>query len=166
MPRTVISRSPRQCTAEERATLVALVVKGGEVKERYAVRGIDHADTLVWVRDESGIYGIAAIKNPTMGHRDDVFKSAGIAERSSDFALEFGYAFVEESRRGQGDGRDLMIAAMKALGKRAAFATARVANDKITKILGHNDFEVLGHEYPSDDDPSRLLRLFVRRAQE
>jgi predicted GNAT family N-acyltransferase len=78
--------------------------------------------------------------------------------------LEFGYAFVEEDRRGNGDGRDLMIAAMEALGKRAAFATARVTNDRITKILGLNNFEIVGREYPSDDDSSRLLRLFVRPA--
>jgi hypothetical protein len=139
-------------------------VKGGEVRRKYAVHGIDHADTLLWLQDDNGIYGIAAIKNPSDDHRIGVFEKAGVAHRSLEFMLEFGYAFVEDGRRGNGDGRDLMIVAMEALGKRTAFATARVTNDRITKILGLNNFKIIGREYPSDDDPSRLLRIFVRPA--
>lgn len=165
MLKAIVVRSPDKCSTEERAILVALVVKGGEVKERYAVQGVDHADTLLWLQDEKGVYGVAAIKNPTDHHRMGVFEKAGVAGRSSEVALEFGYAFVEEDRRGNGDGRALMIAAMEALGSRAAFATARVANDKITRILARNNFEIVGREYPSDEDPLRFLRLFVRPAQ-
>jgi hypothetical protein len=63
-----------------------------------------------------------------------------------------------------GEGLAHVAGAMEALGKRAAFATARVTNDRITKILELNNFEIVGREYPSDDDSSRLLRLFVRPA--
>jgi predicted GNAT family N-acyltransferase len=140
-------------------------VKGGEVKEKYAVEGAAHADTLLWFQDKNGMYGVAAIKRPSETHHKGVFEKAGVADLSPEFSLEFGYVYVEEDRRKQGEGRELMLAAMKALGGRAAFATARAANDKITKMLEKNDFKIVGHEYSSDDDPSRMLRLFVRAAR-
>jgi hypothetical protein len=160
--REVVVRSPDQCSEAEQAAFVALVVKGGEVKEKYAVEGTAHADTLLWLQDANGMYGVAAIKKPRETHRKGVFENAGVSDLSSEFPLEYGYAFVEDGRRGRGEGRALMLAAMKALGSRAAFATARATNDKITKMLEKNDFKIVGNEYRSDEDPLRMLRLFVR----
>lgn len=163
--RKIVARSPDQCSEAERAAFVALVVKGGEVKEKYAVEGTAHADTLLWLQDKNGMYGVAAIKRPRETHHEGVFEKAGVADLSPEFSLEFGYAFVEKDRRERGEGRALMLAAMKALGSRAAFATARAANEKITKMLEKNEFKIVGHEYRSDDEPSRMLRLFVRPAK-
>ncbi len=83
---------------------------------------------------------------------------------AGDFPLEFGYLCVEETQQGNGYGPALVEKSIQCRRAEGIFATVRVDNDRMHKILPANGFALTGVDYTSQRDPLRRLRLFIRHA--
>ena len=77
MPPKLYRKAPAECSPAERAEFAALVCKGGEVNSKGFDARISLAAQLVFLKGDTNLLGIAAIKNPLSGYRIFVSKNAG-----------------------------------------------------------------------------------------
>ena len=76
-PPKLYRKAPAECSPAERAEFAALVCKGGEVNSKGFDARISLAAQLVFLKGDTNLLGIAAIKNPLSGYRIFVSKNAG-----------------------------------------------------------------------------------------
>jgi predicted GNAT family N-acyltransferase len=155
------SARPTDLSAADRAEFAALVRKGGEVKAEGLEDRIDRAASLVLLRHDGQLIGIAAVKNPYQSYRAKIARKSGIELPSDRFPFELGWVFVDEAFRGRHLSRNLVACALDFIDDVGIFATSRADNANMHRTMNHFGFEAQGRDFHSDGGDYQL-RLFVR----
>ena len=138
-----------------------LVRAGGEDESEGLERRVQQAKSLVFLKVDKQIVGVAAIKQPRNTYRDRVFRSAGVREAACQFQLELGYIFVKPEYRGQRYSYVLSVLAMSQADRKAIYATTRQNNLLMKKTLERLEFRCVGDSWQSDIDENNRLVLYV-----
>jgi predicted GNAT family N-acyltransferase len=157
----ISTKSPQQCSASELSDFTTLVLAGGEVIEKNLRSRVLEALALCFLRENSCLIGIAALKNPSTEYRTSVFKKARATASASEYPYELGWLFVVPSARGRKLSHSLVQAAVNHAAQAQVFATSRTANPAIHAPLMAASFAKHGNEYASNRGPHRLA-LFLR----
>ncbi len=161
MPIERTRRIPVECTDVELAEFCNLVREEGQVIDAGLKDRVKQARWLVFLHDGRTLAGIAAIKQPSTGYRDRVFRSAGLSDLGHTYELELGYVVVAKTHQSQGYSRDLVRVALDGFGTTPLFATSRIDKERMHKTLRRFCFTPVGVDYASDEEGSHV-RLFVR----
>lgn len=148
------------------AAFVELVISEGEVNPYYLRERVENARTLVMLYDEGVLVGTAAIKNPEPDYRVGVFDKAASDLSASTYSVELGYVVVAKSHRGQKLSWKLADAALPFVGTEQVFATTRMDNEAMHRVLPAREFIASGKPYDSIEHPGSHIRLFVREKPE
>ena len=154
-------KKPLDCAEGEVRDFAKLVEEGGEVAHGVE-RRLKTAISLGLVRYEKELIGTAAVKSPIPRYRDSVFRKAKAAVEPGDFALELGWIFLARDHRSKGQMRPLIETLLKANQGFGIFATTRVSNEKMQRILTHQGFVRHGDHYASDQNTDDAIILFIR----
>ena len=155
-----VVKAPSNCTRDEIKDFTTLAIKGGEVIRNGLEERIDRAHLLGFCYDGETLIGIAALKKPNEGYRDDVFAKAASPCNAESFDKEIGWAFTDDRYRGQGVCSTLLHDLMKDFAHRNVFATSRSTNKGIHRILGRLGFVQSGNAYPGRNEE---IYLFVNK---
>jgi GNAT superfamily N-acetyltransferase len=153
---------PSDMTADERQEFADLVRLGGEVATQGLPERIDRAITLITLRKDEALVGVAAIKAPSDDYRHDQFTKAGVPERANDYPTELGWIVVHEQYRGEGYARMLVETALAAAVDNGVYATTK--SESIRHILPDYGFIIQGSGYASELEPDVQLTLLARLA--
>lgn len=142
-----------------------LVVSEGEVDAHQLRERIENSRALVMIYDDAILVGTAAIKNPGPEYRNGVFEKAKSTQLASSHPIELGYVVVAKSHRGLKLSWRLADAALPFVGPDPIFATTRVDNIAMNRVLPARGFISSGGPYESIEHPGSHIRLYVRRGQ-
>lgn len=156
-------KAPSECSPSELAAFAACVREGGEVASDGLDELIQNATRLVFCQNESGLIGVAAIKNPRDSYRFKISKRANVQLARDTWPHELGWVFVVPSGRGQGLSKSLVACATDNLGS-AVFATSRTDNVYMHATLRGVGFVAMGDPYKSDKG-EHSLQLFALDAK-
>lgn len=154
-------KKPAECSGAELEDLANLIKEGGEVVDGIKAR-LKRADALGLIRYEKTLVGCGALKKPAVAYRKSVFVKAKATASSDDFSRELGWIFIKEKNRSKGQIRPLVETLLKVAGDRGVFATTRRSNEKMQRILEHQEFVRHSECYSSTQSPGEELMLFVR----
>lgn len=154
-------KRPGVCSKEEISAFCSAVRNGGEVSSKGLDERVRRAQALVFLYVDGTIVGVAALKQPGVAYRNDVFRKAEVPRIAGQFSLELGWVYVFPKHRGKGYSEVLSSAAVAQSGGAPVFATTRVDNTPMQKTLERVDFERVGHSYRSTRGDYRL-QLYVR----
>lgn len=161
---TVISiavRPPGDFGDREIDDFVSLVLAGAEVS-RGGLRGrVMKAHCLAFMRRNSCLIGVAALKRPELGYRTRVTKGAGVPIPRDTFEFELGWVFILPSARGAELSFPLCESAVRAANKAGIFATSRASNARMHATMEKLGFLRAGSKWASKQ-VNDSLRLFVR----
>lgn len=138
-----------------------LVNDGGEVDAAAVRSGAARAKVLAFAYMDGTLAGVAALKNPWPGYRNDVFEKAGITCDPASFPYELGYVSVAKEFEGQGLSKTLTSALLEGITEKV-YATSATGKAFMHRTLARYGFTSTGADYPSANDPEKKLLLFVR----
>jgi hypothetical protein len=149
----LLVKKPSELKDEELDEFQQLVIRGGEIDPDDLTFRLKNADRLAFVLEDGAIIAVGAIKNPTERHKNDISRKSKI-----DLALyqkELGYISVEPGHGKRGLGSSI-VRELLATVRGPIFATSRVNNEGIRKILTKNQFTIQGDSWFSQvRKPSR-----------
>jgi hypothetical protein len=153
-------KEPDACTEEERRAFALLVRQGfASADERLDGRIRDAKSLAFYHGGDDELLAVAALKSPTEGYRDDVFRKAGVRISSADYEHELGWVFVVPAHRGDRIAETLCLRLVASVPGSCVFATTRLDNVAMIRILLALDFAQVGKPYPHRDE---VLVLFLR----
>ncbi len=153
-------KSPSQATEAELDSFVALVTEGGEVAPGLRQR-VEAASVLGLLRYNKKIIGTAALKKPITAYRLGVFEKAGL-DTAEKYPLELGWIYVAPQHRGKKRTRPLLEAVVSRAKQKGVYATTRVSNEAMRKILLLLRFAPIGVPFDSQQNPGEQLQLYGR----
>lgn len=149
-----------ECDDNVKDTIIKLVAKGGEVSLKNLTAGIrERSAHLFYVARRGKVSVAGALKNPLEGYRENITEKAGFELGVSDFPLELGYIYVDVSERKKGFGGAIVEAALNAANGAGVFATTRVSNEAMQKLLPRYGFTKVGQPYLSDSGDYELVLM-------
>ncbi len=154
-----IVKIPSECTGEEIHGFKNRVIEGGEVIQNGLEMRIDDAHLLGFCFEGNTLVGIAALKRPNDGYRDDVFAKAKSSYDAASFNREVGWAFTDDRYRKRGVCSKILRELMEASKDQDVFATSRVTNQGVHKMLGSLGFIQGGSAYQGRNEK---ILLFLR----
>jgi hypothetical protein len=140
------TKRPQDCSPEEIAEFIKLVLAGGQVQAEGLKNLVMSAQWLGFARLNDALVSIAAIKTPRAVYRDRVFQRAGSLVDSTQFTLEFGWAHTPPEYEGRGFGSALASLLLEEISS-AIFATTGAANLAMRHILERKHFSKSGDSY-------------------
>jgi GNAT superfamily N-acetyltransferase len=144
-------RRPSECSIPQLAEFRRLVKAGGEVMSAGLDRRIQSAAWLV----------LGALKRPDEGYRWSVFRKAACSMPPINYALELGWIFVDQERRGTGYARLLTQSLVELAGSEQLYATTQTDNIAMKRTLVRFGVLKCGSPYLSSTRDYELV-LFVR----
>jgi GNAT superfamily N-acetyltransferase len=155
-------RRPSECSIRQLAEFRRLVKAGGEVMSAGLDRRIQSAAWLAFAFDDHGtLVAVGALKRPGEGYRRSVFRKAACSMPPINYALELGWIFVDQERRGTGNARLLTQSLVELSGSEELYATTRTDNIAMKRTLIRFGFLECGSSYLSNTRDYELV-LFVR----
>lgn len=155
-------KEPNACTEAERRDFERLVREGFAGSDEGLAGRISDAERLGFHYAEGDtLAGIAGLKAPCQGYRDDVFEKADVGLSAADCRLELGWVFVVPAHRGKGIGESLCRRLLAEVPTSCVFATTRPDNDPMIRILNTLGFARAGNPYPHVRRGEELV-LFMR----
>lgn len=153
-------KEPAACTAGECRDFARLVRQGFEGSDDGLTDRIEKAHLLAfhYVTGER-LAAVAALKAPGERYRSDVFEKAGVAASSGDYQFELGWVYVVPSHRGKQVAEGLCRQLLSCVPTSRVFATTRISNAFMIKILLSLGFERAGKPYLRRNDK---LIVFLR----
>lgn len=159
-----MSKPLGQGTPDEIDEFAELVRAGDEVETEGLVERISRAHSLIFIRNEHHLVGVAALKHPNANYRARVFKMAQVELTAAEYPLELGWVYVPPAGRGAGLSYSLVQAAVKIASGSRIFATSRVNNHAMHKSLLAASFARKGKEYISTRG-SHTLAVFTHETE-
>lgn len=145
---TTCYKAPDACTDKERGAFAQLVRQGFPGAQNLDAR-MRAAKRLAFYYSTGGTLGaVAAIKAPDERHRRDLFKLAAAPVDGADYQLELGWVFVAPAYRGRRIAERLCRQLLVDVPASHIFATTRVDNDRMMRILDALGFTRVGRPYP------------------
>ncbi len=155
----VIIKSPQKCSDKELLEFKKMVCLGGQVQTDVLQQRIENAHKLIFVFENKKLVSTAAIKQPSMNYKKNVFNKAGVTILQNNFIFEIGYIYSIRS----GLGNILMESINSASSNLSCFATTRKDNKVMHHLLKKSGYTQLGSDYMSDRDEF-LLSLYGKKA--
>ena len=128
--------------------LIDLVEKGDQVQRHFIERGVEKAELIALLVDNSEIVSSATLKNPLKSYRDDVFQLAKVDNFNRDNLQELGYIITNPKYEGKKLCQTLLAEFFKTIGNKQMFATTR--KPSMAHILKKMYFTKLGDTYKAD----------------
>ena len=155
-------KQPTDCSEEELSSFKARILEGGEVEAAgFAVR-LRLARVLAFGMAGDCVAAVAALKSPLRTYRERVFAKAAVADQTTSSDLELGWIFVAPEFRLRGLAARMVVEILGRYGQATIFATSRVDNVGMHKVLEANGFGRTGVPYKSERGRQELV-LFLRR---
>lgn len=151
---------PDELSSDDRRAFVDCVLEGGEVNPVTLTRLLDLAHCVAIARDGGIVQGVAGLKNPNVGYRNQTFEKAGVPEMAEEFAHELGWVYIKPQARRRGISRALVKKLLEQA-QGAVYAASADVNEGMHRVLGFFDFVPVGTAYASRDG-ARAIQLFVR----
>lgn len=155
-------KKPTDFTHEELGEFATLVTKAGEVAGGVKKRLASAALLGVILYDDK-IVGTAALKKPIRTYCNRIFKSACSTESPEIFTRELGWVYIEPEHRSKGHIKPLLEKLMDGSNNKNIFATTKITNEKVQRILLNNRFVQNGVPYPSKQEKSAELALYIKK---
>jgi predicted GNAT family N-acyltransferase len=165
MEQTNTTKNPESFSEDELQDFIAMVRAGGEVGDAVLEKNIRNAQCLVFLRRDSCLTGVAALKNPLQSYRDTIESKSGVSVDAKDYPFELGYVFVLPSARHQGLSICLTSSALSMRSDKGVFATARTDNPKMHATLKKFGFVQIGDSYVSGRGNHKLQVFTLKRRQ-
>lgn len=164
METTVISKSPKNCDANELKEFENFVIEGSEVDPVGLSERILDAEHLFFIYAKEQCVGIGAIKHPGTKYKLNSFKKADVSEQEK-YNFELGWIYVNEKMRGLQLGNKLIESICNHisdnLSGKGCFATVRQNNSRMQHLLVKYDFSKVGHSYKSGRG-DYFLEMYVK----
>lgn len=157
----VTAARPAEFTLAQRAAIMELVRKGGEVNSDTLPGLVNRAEALATACMDGALVGVGAVKRPYPTHRSHVFQAAKVDLPPADYAFEIGWVFVHPNARGLGLSGRLLAVLMPYVEVARAYATSRIDNTPMHATLSRFGFRGVGVAYPSKQNDTPI-QLFVR----
>ena len=140
--------------------IVNLVVQGGEVKQNFAIPGLQRAKLIGYVIVNNEVVSTATIKVPNQSYKDSVFHKAGIDDDMG-VSYEYGYNVTspEYRRKGYTTNLNRIIFDHFSL---PVFATVRDDNYMSSELLQRSGFVKVGNSYKSTNG-NYTLSLYIKK---
>jgi hypothetical protein len=159
---TASVKSADECSKIERAAFHSLVLQSGEVQSEGLPARVARAEALLFLLDASfGLIGISALKHPDNEYRQKVFAAANTNSVAASFTLELGWIYLIQQHRDRHLSSWLIDPLLDIASDRSVFATCRINNSAMNKILPKHGFQLSGDPYPSANGQYEL-NLFIR----
>jgi GNAT superfamily N-acetyltransferase len=152
---------PAFCSKVDLQEFCKLVRQGDEVEAQGLEARVKRAKALVFLRVDGELVGVAALKEPAQTYRDGVFRKAVVPGASTVFWFELGWVFVSPAHRRKGYSRVLSGAAISQSDREPLFATTRLDNVAMQKVLEDLGLRRLGESWQSDRGAKPWLVLYV-----
>ena len=153
-------KEPTACTAEECRDFARLVRQGFEGSDDGLTQRIEKAHLLAFCyATGEGLAATAALKAPGERYRSDVFEKAVAAASPSDYRFELGWVYVVPAHRGKQVAEGLCRQLLSCVPASHVFATTRIDNTLMIRILLSLGFERVGTPYLRRDEE---LIVFLR----
>ena len=151
---------PDKCSDETIQRILDLICDGGAIPaSRDTIeKRVLGAKSVVYLKRDGEIVGIAALKVPVQSYRDRIGEETGFPIPEQRFPYELGYVVVDASAQGQNLSPKLVDAVLDVAGGKGLFATTSSA--AMHKILPRAGFVKGGEDYEKDD--AEKLTLYVR----
>ncbi|QNK01371.1 GNAT family N-acetyltransferase [Dyella telluris] len=151
--------SPDELSGDDRRSFVECILEGGEVNPATLTQLLDRAHRVAFAKDGGVVQGVAGLKNPNVGYRNQTFKKAGVPDMAEKFARELGWVYIKPQARRRGISRDLVKKLLEHA-QGAVYATSADVNQGMHRVLRLFDFVPVGTAYASRDG-ARAIQLFV-----
>ena len=153
-------KEPNTCTEDERREFARLVRQGFDGSDEGLPGRIRGAQRLAFYYAASDrLTAIAALKAPGDSHRQDVFEKADAGVSPADYKLELGWVFVVPGHRGNRIAENLCRLLLASVPTSGVFATTRLNNIIMIRILAALGFVRVGKPIPRRNED---LVLFLR----
>ena len=159
----VVWKQPDDCARRELELFEDTVLLGGEVIRDGLTGRIRNAERLVFCKAGGLLLGVAALKRPAEGYLALKAAKAKVDLDDKDWPLEFGWAFVCPSARGNQLPFRMLRCVLDGIDY-GVFATSRKDNPRIHVALKAVDFVPTGESYNSDRGRGKMM-LFLRPAK-
>ena len=154
----IIWKKPSECSESELEVLEALVKKGGEVDMDRLHDRIMRAEWLIFLFEiDKTLAGVAALKNPNVNYKRDIFRKADSTEDPDEFIFEAGWIFVEPQFRRRKHSRALLQTVLKLADKKYVYATTKENNEAMRRTNLYCGLEQSGHPYTSEEGDYKLV---------
>ena len=151
---------PADCGADERRQFARLVRQGFNAVIETLPRRIGAASHLAYhALPDGSLVAVAAMKSPSAEYRDAVFFRAKATEDPIAYERELGWVYVVPEHRGSQIGRRLCERLVARSPSARMFATTRVENTRMTRILTSLGFRSVGRPFQRRNE---VLVLFCR----
>lgn len=149
--------SPYKLSYDELKEFTNIVLKGGEVTQAGLFDRVKRAEKLIFAYDENEkLIGVSAIKKPLDSYKYKVFSKSNNLDIMDKYDFELGWVFVNGTNRGSHVGSNMVEYIINNFhGK--IFATTRLTNTPMQKILNKYGFEIVGDSYPSLNNPDEIV---------
>jgi GNAT superfamily N-acetyltransferase len=151
---------PGKCSPDQLDAFVELVLQGGQVRASGLRERVGRARWLGFHYENDQLAAVAALKQPGVKHRDEVFRKAKTTLPAGAFVAELGWVFTREGFRSRGIGRRLLKRLLEKAGQENLFATTRANNCSMHSLLEALGFQRVGQSFPGTNK-EHLLQLWV-----
>lgn len=156
-----ILKKPLECRENELDNFVSLVILGDQVNEHGLKQRIKRAELLGFWYEKNVLVGTTGLKRPYRSYKEKVFKEADFSQTSNKYNLEIGWVFVKKEHRKKQIGANLVQEINEVCKDQNVFATTRINNTAMQKILKRNGFRKVGHQYEGTKE-GEFVELFIR----
>lgn len=155
-------KKPSECSNGDLKKFTALVIRGGEVQSNSLSDRIKNSYYLAfYYAKNKKLVAVGAIKKPSKNYTERIFKKAQYTCNSIFFDYELGYIYVDPLFRGKGIGEKIVSSLIKNTFEKPIYATTRLSNISMQKILDKHHFNIVGYTYTSNLG-GHLLLLYVK----
>ena len=157
-------KRPEACSSQEITEFVNLILEGNQVQEGGLRDLVMDAQWLGFARLDGNLVSVAAVKTPRSSYRDRVFRHARSLADSTEFNVEFGWAYTQPRYEGKGFGSGLATLLLEGVSE-SVFATTGVENVAMRHILEARDFSMSGDPYQGRAE-SKVLYIRAQTVDE
>ncbi|HEX5037720.1 MAG TPA: GNAT family N-acetyltransferase [bacterium] len=156
-------KEPSRCSPGEIDGFCRIVLGEGQVSRERFEKRVRKARLLAFLTDSDGgdVIAAAAVKRPDPGYQKEVFGKADVSGFENKTALELGWVVVSPAHQRNGHCGRLVEAVLQDLESEDLYATSKVDNLPMHKVLGRFGFLKVGRSYVSKNRSGEIA-LFVR----
>ena len=145
----------------ERQAFQKMVEEGGEVDPRGLLERVKAAYLLAYVAYEDRLIGVGAIKRPADSYVQYVSDRSGYDLKG--YFAELGWIYISTAERKRGLAYRISEKLCESYGS-PMFATTRIDNIGMQRILGKLGFAKKGRQYDSVEHPGIKIQVWVKSA--
>ena len=154
-------RLPGELSEPELNEFASLVLEGGEVQPNGLEQRIKGAYCPRIIQFEAEVFAVGAVKRPDESYKRKIFANAKLLEYVDRYEFEIGWFYVCPQHRGKGISNQILNELIESLGSKSVYATSRLNNIAMRRVLLRSKFVSIGQPYPSDRIHENI-QLFIR----